>query len=298
MKKALIIVNPIAGKRTIQNKMFSIINMLCENGFAPTVLTTLAKNDAAKYVIDYAGEYDIVICCGGDGTLNETITGMMNISERKPIGYIPCGSTNDMANTLCLSRQPIKAVETIIRGIPTKHDIGKFGEDRFFTYIASFGIFTKSSYQTPQSMKNVLGHFAYVLQGASEIGDIHTYRVRFTFDDNDIEDDFLFASISNTISFAGLFSFPQSDVNLSDGKFELLLIKKPKNIIEFNKLITSITKGNYDHNDNLMLFHTDHIIVEPKENLVWTVDGECSGELGRVVVDNVPDTIYIMQNAK
>lgn len=294
-RKMLVIVNPMSGKMNIKSALFDVVQIFCQGGYIPTVITTSARGDATNIVANKSDEYDIVVCCGGDGTLNETITGMMRSDKRIPIGYIPCGSTNDMANTLRIPKSIKNAALTVISGHPYEHDIGKFGNNMYFTYIASFGVFTKASYSTPQSTKNLLGHFAYVLEGAKEIGEIRDYHVKFTFDGRCIEDDFAFVSVSNTISFAGLFSFPKDKVQLNDGKFEVLLIKRPKNLIETNSLLLSLSKRDYTHDSNIMLFHTNNIIVEPFEDVVWTIDGECSGKIGKVVIDNIPDTIRIIQ---
>lgn len=293
-KKALMIVNPTAGKKTVRANMCNIIEALCKGGYEPTVLTTLARGDATLFAKEKSKDYDIVVCCGGDGTLNETITGLMAAPEKKPIGYIPCGSTNDMANSLGLPKKIPKAAQVIVDGKPTFHDIGRFSDVAYFSYIASFGAFTQVSYTTPQSTKNLLGHFAYVLEGAKELGKIKSYHVKFTFDDQVIEDDFIYASITNTTSFAGMFSFPVDQVTLNDGLFELLLIKKPKNPVEVSSILLNLSKHNYTSDKNMMLFHTNKIKVEPEKPIVWTVDGECSGEVHDVSIECIPDKISII----
>lgn len=293
-KKALMIVNPTAGKQGVKGQMFSIIESLCANGYQPTVLTTGAKGDCTDFVHDMAHEYDTVVCCGGDGTLNETITGMLRSGKDcTPIGYIPCGTTNDMANNLGLPKTIKKAAKAVAEGEPKYHDIGNFGDLAYFSYIASFGAFTKVSYKTSQAAKNLLGHFAYVLGGAAELGSIRSYHVKLAFDDKEIEDDFIYVSVSNTRSFAGMFSFKKDDVSFQDGLFEVLLIKKPKNVVEVSSIIANISKHKFNNEKNLLLFHTSKIRVETEESMTWTIDGEQSPEVKAVDIEVIPNKIQI-----
>ena len=293
-KRVLLIVNLHAGKMSVKSRLAKVIDDFCSAGYIPTVRTTQARGDAEKIVAGKSSAYDIVVCCGGDGTLNEVITGMMRSKTQVPIGYIPCGSTNDMANTLGLPHNIEDATRLILEGEAREHDIGKFGDERFFTYIASFGAFTRASYATPQKVKNVLGHFAYILAGAKELGNIKSYRFKVTYDGGTVEDDFIFGSVSNSTSVGGLFSFPKNDVTLNDGVMELLLVRSPKNAAETTSLITSLLKKNFA-NKNLIFAHTAKAVFESEKSLYWTIDGEQSEKIKSVVIDDVPGTIRIIQ---
>lgn len=297
-KKALVIINPTAGKQTVKGQMFTIIDNLCNNGFLPTVITTSAKGDATEFVKQTGEDYDVVFCCGGDGTLNETVTGVMTLDKELPIGYLPCGSTNDMANNLGIPKTLKKSSKAVAEGEPLYHDIGKFGDLAYFTYIASFGAFTKVSYSTPQSAKNVLGHFAYVLGGAMELGNIKSYHTKITCDQGVIEDEFIYVSVSNTRSFAGLFSFPKDDVCFDDGLFEILLIKTPKNVLEVSSILHSISKKKFAQEKNMILLHTNKVKVETEQEMVWTIDGESSPEVKEIDIEVIPDKIRIYKPIK
>ncbi|MBQ4561739.1 MAG: diacylglycerol kinase family lipid kinase [Clostridia bacterium] len=296
-KKALMIVNPTAGKQEIRAQIFSIIEALCSEGYQPTVLTTQAKGDCTEYAKSIASEHDIVVCCGGDGTLNETITGLLDSGNDNvpPIGYIPCGTTNDMANNLGLPKTIKKAASAVVGGEPYYHDIGRFGDIAYFSYIASFGAFTKVSYSTPQSVKNVLGHFAYVLNGAMELGNIKSYHVKLSYGSEVIEDDFIYVSVTNTRSFAGLLSFPDDEVSFQDGLFEVLLIKTPKNVVDVSNILTNISKHNFNDDKHMVLLHTPEIRVETEEPITWTIDGEQSPEVSSVDIKVIPDKIRIFR---
>ena len=294
-KRVLIVANLHAGTKQVRNKLCDIIDEFCREGYVPTVRTTQCSGDACRIVAGKSESYDLVVCAGGDGTLSETVSGMMLSSRRVPVGYIPCGSTNDMARTLGLSRNMAKATHTILNGTPVTHDIGKFGNDKFFTYIASFGAFTRASYDTPQKIKNAIGHLAYIFEGIRELGEIKPHHFRVTFNGQTVEDDFIFGSVSNTMSAAGFFKFPANDVNLSDGQFEVFLVRDPKTPIGYTDLILRLGRQDFQQK-NVIFAHTDNIIFESQKKLPWTIDGECSGKLDRVEISNVTDTIEIIQN--
>lgn len=293
-KRMLIVANLHSGKRAIRNSLYEVIDRFCAAGFVPTVRTTQARNDAERIVAGKSNDYELVVCCGGDGTLNETISGMMRAKTRVPIGYIPCGSTNDMAKTLSLPRDVAKATDLIINGNPVEHDVGKFGEDRYFTYVASFGAFTRASYATSQKIKNKLGHFAYLLSGARELGNIKPYRFKVTYNDQTIEDEFIFGAVSNSTSFGGVLSFPKDAVTLNDGLMELMLIKKPKNPAALTGIVTSLLKKDFT-NKNIVFAHASNVRFESEKELYWTIDGEQSDKIKSVVIDDVPETIRIIR---
>lgn len=294
-KKALVIINPTAGKQTVRGQMFTIINNLCNKKYIPTVLTTGAKGDATEFVKEMGAEYDMVLCCGGDGTLNETVSGVMTLEKKIPIAYIPCGSTNDMANNLGIPKAIKKSSSVVLDGEVSYHDLGRFGDIAYFTYIASFGAFTKVSYSTPQTAKNLLGHFAYVLNGALELGNIKSYHTKVTYDGGVIEDNFIYVSASNTRSFAGMFSFPKDDISFNDGKFEVLLIKTPKNVLEVSSIIHSISTRKFSQDKNMIYFHTDKLKVETEQEVVWTIDGESSPSIKEVDIEVMSDMIQIFK---
>ena len=296
-RRILVIANLHSGKKAIKAKIAEVIDEFCAAGYVPTVRTTQARNDAEKIVAGKSSDYEFVVCCGGDGTLNETISGMMRAKTRVPIGYVPCGSTNDMANTLDLPHNIRQAAKLILNGAAMDHDIGKFGDDRYFTYIASFGAFTRASYATPQKVKNMLGHFAYILAGVKEVGSIKPYRFKVTFNGQTVEDDFIFGSVSNSTSFGGVFRFPEDEVTLNDGVMELMLVRKPKNPADLTGLITSLLRKDFT-NKNLIFAHTSNAVFESEKELYWTIDGEQSEKIRKVVIDDVPETIKIIRKKK
>lgn len=293
-KRMLLVANLHSGKRTVRGKLSEIVDSFCAAGYIPTVRTTQGHGDADHIVAGKSNDYELVVCCGGDGTLNETISGMMKSKTRVPIGYIPCGSTNDMANTLALPHNVKGAVKTILEGEPIEHDIGKFGDDKFFTYIASFGAFTRASYATPQKMKNMLGHFAYILAGARELGSIKSYPFRVTYNGKTVEDRFIFGSVSNSTSVGGVFTLPKHEVSLNDGVMEVMLVRAPKNAAEMTSLIAALLKKDFT-NKNIIFDHSGNVKFESEKPLYWTIDGEQSDKIDSVVIDDVPCTIQIMQ---
>lgn len=294
MTKILLIINPAAGKSRTKFHVFRIADWFCKKGCSATVLTTTKKGDAANFVQQYAAENDIIVCCGGDGTLNEVITGAMQLTDRKPIGYLPAGTTNDMAKTLQLPGNIKKAARIVLSEEPLFQDVGTFNETQYFTYIASFGAFTKVSYATPQWLKNIFGHFAYVVDGIKSVGEIHPYRVKIACDEWKEENDFIFGSVTNSSSVGGMLKFRNMDVCLNDGRFEVLLIRNPQNLLEFRNVIYDLRHHNFG-NKNILFLHTGQIAFEFEQKTAWTVDGEYAGESGKVEIQNLHNAVRIIR---
>lgn len=293
-KKALLIINPTAGKMKSKAGVFDIIQLFREEDYICTVFTTAKKGDATAITLQYANDYDLVVCCGGDGTLNEIITGLMQCGSRTPIGYIPAGTTNDMAATLELPKGIKKSTQTVLTGEPVAHDIGLFNNQLYFSYVASFGAFTKVAYATPQWMKNRFGRFAYFIDGIKSVGDIHPYRLKVTTDSLELEDDFVFGSITNSVSVAGLFHLDRRDVCLNDGKFEVTLVKNPHNPIELRNTLYGLAHQKYDAR-YVVFFHTNEISFSFAKDAAWTVDGEFAGSARKIHIENLHDAVRIVQ---
>ena len=245
LKKALFIVNPHAGKGQIKYHLLSIVDILVKAGYTVTVYTTQCQGDAIRAVRERERDYELVVCSGGDGTLDEIVTGMIQSGFRTKIGYIPAGSTNDFANSLKLPSTMNKAAKIIAAGHPFACDIGIFNHD-VFVYVAAFGIFTEVSYETPQEMKNMLGHTAYLLEGMKQIQNIKSYHMKVTYDDNVIEGEFIYGMITNSYSIGGIRNITGKDVALHDGLFEVTLIKRPDNLIELNKTLAALVSDKID----------------------------------------------------
>ena len=255
---------------------------------------TEKQGDGVGAVARMAPGMDLVVCCGGDGTFNETVTGLMGSGLELPIGYIPAGSTNDFATSLGLPADPVEAARQIVEGTPIAYDAGRFA-NRFFSYVASFGAFTKVSYSTPQNVKNLLGHVAYLLEGMQEISQIRKLHVKLTLDGTDVlEDDYLFGAVCNSTSVGGVMTLPSNQVDLRDGKFEVLLIRAPKTLQEISECLLAVQKGQY--NCTMMTFRTaSHILVEADPQMPWTLDGEKEEGHERVEIRNLHRAIQIIQ---
>ena len=270
---ALLIVNPVSGKKRINNELVRIISRLEKGGYVTTVHVTERRGDATETARLHGGEYDVIICCGGDGTLSETVNGMIAGGHTTKIGYIPSGTTNDFANGIGLSSDVIKAADDIVYGKPKAFDIGRFNE-REFMYIASFGAFTQSSYGTPQNLKNTFGHFAYILSGIKELTEIKPYHMS-VYDAEGIlhEGDYIFGAACNATSVGGIIKLDKNLVDLSDGVFEVMLVRCPKTLVQISVMAKALLNGNYD-NEFLDFFHTKRLDVHCDEALPWSLDGE------------------------
>lgn len=296
MKKLLFVVNGHSGKGQIKNKLLDIIDIMIKEGYHVQVHTTQEREDATKVVREQAKYYDLVVCSGGDGTLDEAVTGMMQSEVRTPLGYIPAGSTNDFANSLEIPKDMIQAAKTAVLGVPFSCDVGEFNGD-YFIYVAAFGIFTDVSYATSQELKNALGHVAYILEGAKRLHTIKSYHMRVEYDGNEIEGDFLLGMITNSTSVGGFKNMTGKDVKLDDGMFEVTLIHKPKNIIELNTIIASLTNLK-DETDLIDSFRADSVKFYSEEEIPWTLDGEFGGDHKEVQIKDHCKALDIMINEK
>ena len=297
MNKMLFVMNPNAGVRRANRYLTEILTVFNRADYAVDVYMTAGQGDATQVVAQRAKDVDLVVCCGGDGTFNETVAGLLQSGADVPVGYIPSGSTNDFATSLKLPMATVQAAQEIVEGRPVAYDVGLFG-DRYFTYVASFGAFTKASYNTPQSVKNALGHTAYVLEGIQELSQIRNFHLRMETDCGVIEDDFIFGAISNSTSVGGILTLDPSQVDMGDGQFEILLVRAPRNLTEISECIQAVQGQRY--NDCAMITfcsaHTIRVIAEP--GIIWTLDGERAEGAEEIQVRNLHHAIRLMQKEK
>lgn len=272
--KILFILNPKAGRMSGKRNLYSILDMYKKyDNVEVELFETSARGDATAVVIEKANQFDRVVCCGGDGTLNETVTGLMQISNPPELGYIPAGSTNDFAASLGIRGDIKKNTRRTVKGEPFTIDIGSFN-DRYFTYTASFGAFTQSSYSTPQNIKNIFGHLAYVFQGIKDISTIRDYPVQVVADGVDYSDKYVFGAICNSTSLGGIIKLKKNLVKFNDGYFELVLVRNPKNPVDLANLISALAKQDFDSNDSIVFVHAKEITIKTEEDMPWSLDGE------------------------
>lgn len=293
-KKLLFVYNPMAGKAQITGYLSMIIDTFTKAGYLVTARPTLGPGDGKEVIRELARGYDMVVCSGGDGTLSESVTGIMALppEERPPIGYIPAGSTNDFASTLGISKDMTEAAEMIVSGIPLRCDIGAFN-DKFFTYVAAFGAFTSVSYGTSQQVKNLLGHTAYLLEGIRQVGSIKPYHLKIEVGENTIEDDFLFGMVSNTVQVGGM-KIP-SDVafSINDGLFEVLMVRAPKSMTDIQGMIAEALRQEVA-SKSFLNFKAGKIRFISDSPMPWTLDGEFGGDCVDVTVENLSKAIGIV----
>ncbi|MBQ7095896.1 MAG: diacylglycerol kinase family lipid kinase [Clostridia bacterium] len=291
-KKALVVINPYAGMKKSKKNLFEIVDRLSKAGFSITTQTTTAPKDGTRMIRELGAEQDLIICCGGDGTLNEVINGVTEAGISCPIGYVPAGTTNDFARTLKLPKRADRCMDWILNGYPHDCDIGSFN-GRNFTYIASLGAFTKVSYSTPQKLKNILGHTAYLLEGVKEVTSLSPFRAEIAVNGQTYEGDFLFGSISNSTSIGGLFRLNGLEVRLDDGEFELFFIRNPKSPIDLNRTVQAMVKGRYDP-AYIIFTHCQEVSIRTEKPMQWTLDGESGGLQTEVQIKVQPDTIKLL----
>lgn len=271
-KKLFFVVNPHSGTMKAGSKLLKMIEILSNGGYSVTVYPTKCRGDGTDVVKYIPDDTDVIVVCGGDGTLNEVITGMMNTGKMFKIGYIPAGTQNEWSSGLKIPRKLVDASKVITEGQLVNLDIGSFN-DKYFTYTASFGALTEASYNTPQEVKNVLGQAAYVFEGIKLLGSIKPVHISIEYDDGQIEGDYIFGAITNSLSVGGVIKLKDSIVNLSDGLFEVVLIKDIKNVIDLQAVVSNIIAQKFE-DPRIELLHTSHLVIKSCDDIFWTLDGE------------------------
>lgn len=292
MKKLLFIVNPRAGKTKSTAPLFDAVAAFSRAGYLVRVFVTEAGGQARDIAAKWGGQYDLVVCAGGDGTLNETISGLMQLEQRPPLGYLPNGSTNDFAASLHLHTTVATAARAVAGGVPYSLDIGRHN-DRYFAYVASFGAFTRSSYSASQAAKNALGHFAYILEGLGDLDSLRPYRCAIDADGEHFEGDFIFGAVCNSTSLGGLVKLDPKHVSMNDGTLELLLLRMPKTALDLQNLITAMTRMQYDY-PGVIFRHVKNVVLTTNENISWSLDGEYAASAPRVEIQCLPGAIELV----
>ena len=295
MKQLLFVYNPTAGRQRAKVILSDVLTVFAQQGYEITVRPTLARGDAARVVAERGAGYDRVVCCGGDGTLNETVQGLLTLPQpsRPVLGYIPAGTTNDFSRNINLPRSTQALAQVACGGVPRAIDVGQL-EERPFLYIAAFGLFTDVPYSTPQASKNMLGHLAYLLEGAGRLVKFPSYHVCVTTDQGlELEGDFIYGMVCNTVSIGGMVNLPRDLVCLDDGQFEALLIRNPKTPKDWQSILTALTTQKLPEDGSVVGFTCKQARFSCCEPLAWTVDGEYGGTFSQLTVSNLSRVVTI-----
>lgn len=293
MKKMLFVLNPRSGKEQIRGHLMEILDMFTRSGYDVRIHVTQKRLDAAEAVERLGSRMDVVVCSGGDGTLNETVSGMMRLGKMPCLGYIPAGSTNDFASSLGISRKMLRAAENIVDGTPFFFDLGSFCHDRYFVYIAAFGAFTEASYLTPQDRKNLLGHQAYMIEGVKSLAGLKPYHMKAEWEGQELEDDFAFGMVTNTRRVGGFKGLVSQSVSLDDGLFEVLLIKMPRTPVDLSNIVSYMFLRE-EPNEYVYKFKTASIRFTSEGGVDWVLDGEYGGSQTVVEIENLKERIGIL----
>lgn len=301
MKRLLFVCNPRSGKEQIRMKLLDILDIFVKHEYEVSVHVTQAQGDALSVVKERAADCDLVVCSGGDGTLNEVISGLMEIPEEKrpDLGYIPSGSTNDYASSLGLAKKMKKAAEDAVTGEPFAVDVGQFGavSGKKFIYVAAFGAFTEVSYTTSQEKKNLLGHQAYMIEAVKRVSGLKSYQMRFEWDGNVLEDEFILGMVTNTTSIGGFKGLAGKDVALDDGEFEVLLVRRPRTTKDLAGIASYLILKEGE-NECVSQFRAKHLKVTSEEAVDWTLDGEFGGSVAEVEIENLCRAVRICRKAE
>ena len=292
MKKMLFFVNPAAGREEMRYQLMDVLDRFTAAGYDVLCHPTQKPQDIPEVIAQQGQDYDIIVSCGGDGTLNETVTGLMALEHRPLLGYIPAGTVNDFATSLHIPKTIPEAVTNIIEGVPFAVDMGGFN-DKYFTYVAAFGAFTKVSYATPHASKQALGRTAYILEGIRSLTDIRPIHVVATAGDTVIEDDVILGMITNATSVGGFKALDDSIVKMDDGLNELILVRAPKALADYNAIVGSLIARDFKP-DHFHILQSDAVTLQFETPVPWTLDGEYGGDTDSALITNIPKPIRIM----
>lgn len=293
MKTLLFIYNPTAGKAKVTSALGDITTQFQQQNWLVTLYATRSSGDATRVVQELGGQYDRIVCSGGDGTLNEVVSGIIYSGLEQPLGYLPAGSTNDFSKTLRLPANLHKSAGIAVNGTPFACDMGQFNGERVFVYVAAFGIFTSVSYETPQELKQILGHAAYVLNGIRSLADVTSYSMTIEHDGIVEEGNFIYGMVSNSVSVGGFQGMKTNEVILDDGKFEVLLVRTPTSLAELNAVLAALISR--APNENVLSFQAHQVIFHCNESVSWTLDGEYGGEHTDATVEILPQAVRMIR---
>lgn len=291
-KRILFIVNPSSGKVKIKDSLLEVCQIFCQAGYDLTLNVTQYIRDAINEALEDDIRYDLIICCGGDGTFNSMISALLPLEVHPAISYIPSGSTNDFARSIGLNGTTVDIAREIMIGSPRPLDIGSFNE-LYFSYIASFGAFTETSYNTPQSLKNWLGHLAYILEGMKDLSAIEPCHMKIVHDDVVLEDNYIWGAICNSTSIGGMIRLNKDLVDYNDGLFEILLVKAPKTLFDLTRIVVSINTQDYDP-EMIDFFQASELYVYPETEVPWTLDGEYAPGNKEIHIKNIHNALQII----
>lgn len=291
-KRLLFIVNPVSGKIKIKDSLLEVCQIFCQAGYELTLNITQYINTAIEEAVTKDNRYDLIICCGGDGTFNSMVSTLIPLENHPSISYIPSGSTNDFARSIGLNGTAVSIAREIMVGSPKPLDIGSFNQ-YYFSYIASFGAFTEASYNTPQSLKNRLGHLAYILEGMKDLSGIEPCYMKIVSDDRVLENNYIWGAVCNSTSIGGMIRLNKDLVDYNDGLFEVILIKAPKTLIDLTKIVVSINTQDYDP-EVIDFFQTGDLTIYPEAEIPWTLDGEYAPGNKEIHIKNIHNALQII----
>ena len=297
MKKMLVIMNPYAGMKQANKYLAGILDLFCASGYDVNIAMTQQAGDGTRLAKERAANNDMIVAIGGDGTFNEVVSGVMASGHSVPIGYVPAGTTNDFASSVGLDKTVLGAAQSVVSGEKRHFDVGSFN-GRHFSYVASFGAFTSTSYEVPQDLKNAIGGAAYILSGIKDVMNIKPLHLRVKAENIDLEGDYIFGAICNSTSMGGIINLKSDDVDMNDGLFEVMLIKSPQNIIDLNSIIFALTTQSYSECEQISFFSSGKIEIEAPPTMPWTLDGEYQEGEGHIVIENIYDAIELMVPAE
>lgn len=291
MKKLAFIYNPRAGKGKIETYFYDIVRVLSEGDYEVTLVPTKYKNHCCEYILQEGQRFERIVVAGGDGTVNEAVNALMALGENKiDLGYIPMGTTNDFASSCNIPQDIFEAAKVALNGTMIEIDAGRFN-DKYFGYVAAFGVLTDVAYDTPQGIKNLFGRAAYIVEGIKRLANVKSYAMRIECNGEVIEDEFIFGMVANSNSVGGM-KIKSLQVDLCDGLFEVLLLKKIQKPLDVNSILADLLQKKTD-SEHYYVIKSDKIKFTSQSEVAWTLDGEYGGACHKAQIENIKGAIKI-----
>ena len=278
----LIIYNPDALKGKIDEVLPQIKQRLLLRYSVVDTMVGQTEDGTEQLALKYASKYDIVVACGGDGTLHQVINGVMKSGAKTLIGVLPCGTCNDMARSLKIPFDLIKATDCILRLNTKKHDL-MFDGSEYIAYTLAAGYLTQTSYCASKNFKKRFGRLAYFFYGLRKAFSFKQFPMTLTCDGERLHGKFTYMMLVNGESAAG-FKVNKGD-HTHDGKVKLVLIKRGKFLGGLFAFIKMFLKGinSVKKNKNVIVRDVQKVEIENHANEPFSLDGDKCKFLKRTI---------------
>ncbi|MFA9424185.1 MAG: diacylglycerol kinase family protein [Sedimentibacter sp.] len=278
MKKYFVIYNPSSGKELAAQKIFRASETVMKiEDVEFTFYATKGKGDGEAAAIRGCEiGYDLIISCGGDGTVHEIVNGIMKSSQKSKLAILPAGTVNDFAEQLKMPKTYANFASMILKQNFRTIDVGKFNNDYFINVVGG-GAFTSIPHNVTAEAKTILGKYAYYFRAAVQVPEEldNSYNVKYIIDENHYEYNTLLFLIINSSS-AGGFKYLCPKAKIDDGLLDIVIFEKTNNG-DMLQIFTKVFNGQHIKHPKVHYYQGINIKIIPDRDLSIDVDGDFGG---------------------